>query len=159
MGQFKATPGAIVKPLGFPTKMVPTKPGEVQPIGNLVVYDTVNRYYANPAASATNGRFAVVANTNLNGTYDGQREVVIGNGQEVMVNVRAGGTIIPGTEVVFSATPGRVDAATGPDAGTQRVCGRFEFKALEFWKDGIQNPYTNAAAGDIVTILLYAPTR
>lgn len=159
MGQFKATVGAIVKPLGFPTEMKPTKPGENQPIGNMVTYDFTNKYFANPAASATSGRFGVVANTNLNGNYDGQRELVIGNGQEVLVNVRAGGTIVPETECVFSATPGRVDGATGPDAGTLRVCGKMVCKALEFWKDGIEEPFTNAASGDIITMLLYAPTR
>lgn len=159
MGSFKATVGAIVRPLGHPTDMVPTKTGEVQPIGNLVVYNTTNRNYENPAVSATNGRFAVVVNTNLNGAYDAQREVVFGHGQEVHVNVRAGGTIVPGNEVIFSATPGRVDAATGPDAGTLKVVGKFVCKALEFWKDGIEEPFTNAASGDIVTILLYGPTR
>ncbi len=160
MGTFKATLGAIVRPLGHPTEMVPTKPGEVQPIGNLVVFDSTNRYYKNPATSATSKNFAVVVNTNMNGKYDAQREVIFGHGNEVHVNVKASGAIIPGNDVIFSTTAaGQVETANtgGTDAGTDKIVGKFVCKALEFWKDGIANAFTNAAANDIVTILLYQP--
>jgi hypothetical protein len=161
MGSFKVTAGAIVRPLGHPTKMVPTKPGEVQPIGRLVFFDETNRYFKNPATSQTSGNFGVVANTNLNGKYDGQREVVFGHGQEVWVNVIASAAIVPGREVIFSTTvAGQVQTANadGSDNGTAKVVGKMICKASEFWKDGIENAFTNAAANDVVTILLYEPT-
>lgn len=161
MGSFKVNAGAIVRPLGHPTDMVPTKPGEVQPIGSLVIKDALG-YYKLAPTGATSGDFGVVTLTNLNGKYDGQREVIFGHGVEVWVNVVANGTIVPDKEVIFSAgTAGRVDQAAGDgtDAGTLKVCGKMKHKASEWWKDGITQTYTNAAAADVVTIVLYQATR
>jgi hypothetical protein len=158
MGSFKAKAGALVRPLGHPSDMVATKPGEVQPIGSLVFFDETNRYFKLPATSQTSRTFGVVANTNLNGTYDGQREIWMGHGSEVFVNVVASGAIVPGREVIFSTTvAGQVQTAAtdGTDNGTAKVVGKFICKALEFWKDGIANTFTNAAANDIITIQLY----
>lgn len=160
MGSFKSTAGALVRPLGHPSDILATKPGEVQPNGGLVYFDETNRYYKNPATSQTSRNFAVIAATNLNQTYDGQREMWRGHGSEVHVNVVASGAITPGREVIFSTTvAGQVETAAtaGTDNGTAKVVGKMICKASEFWKDGIVNAFSNAAANDIITILLYQP--
>jgi hypothetical protein len=160
VGTFKTSLGTIVKPLGHPTEMVKTKSGENQIAGNLVVWDRTNGYFKLPATSATSKYFGMVVLSNLNGTYDGQREVIFGHGTEVWVTLKSSGAIIPGDDVIFSTTvAGSVETAAtaGTDAGTDKLVGKFICKASEFWKDNIANAYTNAALNDNVIVQLLQP--
>ena len=160
MGSFKTSLGAIVRPLGHPTELVKAKPAEVQPIGSLVVFDPAGPYYKLAPTGASGRRFGVVALANNSAKFDGKREIVTGHGTEVRVNVKSAGVIVPGAEVIYSASvAGSVDTIGATAEGSFKVVGRYLFRADEFWKDGINNTFTNAALNDTITIQLYGEAR
>jgi hypothetical protein len=162
---FKVQKGAIVRPLGFPTELHKAKSSEnaTQLPGKFLVYNYTNKEFELPAIGALTAQsdyFGVIVNSNLN-DIAGKRELIIGNGTEVLCQVVAQTAIVPGREVILSeVVAGDVDTAdvAGGDNGTRKVVGRFICKATEFWKDGINNTFSNAAQNDIIIIRLYAPT-
>lgn len=161
---FKVQKGAIVRPLGFPTEIAKAKSSEnaSQLPGKFVVWNKTNAEYELPATGATtafSNKFGVIVNSNLN-DIAGKREVVVGNGTEVLVQVVSQTAIVPGWDVILSeSVAGDVDTAdvSGADLGTSKIVGKFVCKATEFWKDGINNTFSNAAQNDIIIIQLYGP--
>lgn len=162
---YKPQLGSIVRPLGHPTDLVKAKSSEnaSQVPGKLVIYNYTNLEYELPPTgvlTAQSTDFGVITNTNINDRA-GVREIYKAHGSEVLVTVKAQTAIKPGGEVIFSeVVAGDVDAADGAggDKGTSKVCGKMVCLATEFWKDGINNTFSDAAQNDLIIIQLYSST-
>lgn len=164
---FKVQKGARVRPVtGFPAKLVKAKSSEnaTQLPGKFLVKNNTSQEYELPATGALTAQsndFGVITNGNLN-DIAGKREIWEGDGKEVMVQVVTQTALSPGQKVILSeSVAGDIDGADsgGADLGTSKIVGEFVCLATEFWKDGINNTFSNAAQGNVVIIILYGPTK
>jgi len=156
--------GDIFRPTeGFRTEMVKTKPGENQLPGDVLVWDSTNKYYKIAATNATGVNSAVVVNTDTNVNHgaaniniDGKREALVRD-WEVAVTCTSGCNV--GDELKYSATvAGTVDKyVIGSDTDGNKIVGRCVKLASEEHY-GVDKVLTDPPANSLIIMYKY-PSR